>query len=106
MMIRELHFQREGMERKRGLTIIELVVVMCILGIMVLIAIPFSFMMGNRGTLYGIGIAVGISMVFWGAIGIFSALGSTTVLSPFLSAFAPLFLFAALSIYLFVNIKT
>jgi prepilin-type N-terminal cleavage/methylation domain-containing protein len=28
------------MERKRGLTIIELVVVMCILGIMVLIAIP------------------------------------------------------------------
>jgi lipopolysaccharide export system permease protein len=74
--------------------------------VMVLIAIPFSFMMGNRGTLYGIGIAVGISMVFWGAIGIFSALGSTTVLSPFLSAFAPLFLFAALSIYLFVNIKT
>jgi lipopolysaccharide export system permease protein len=74
--------------------------------VMVLIAIPFSFMMGNKGTLYGIGIAVGISMIYWGAIGIFSALGSTTLLSPFISAFAPVFIFGAVSIYLFINIKT
>jgi prepilin-type N-terminal cleavage/methylation domain-containing protein len=40
MIIRELYTQWKGMERKRGLTIIELVVVMCILGVMVLIAIP------------------------------------------------------------------
>jgi len=74
--------------------------------IMVFIAIPFSFLMGNKGTLYGIGIAVGISMIFWGAIGIFSALGSSGILPPFLSAFAPLFLFGAISFYLFINIKT
>ena len=40
MMVVKLHYQWKGMKRKRGLTIIELVVVMCILGIMVLIAIP------------------------------------------------------------------
>ncbi len=40
MIVRESHCHREGMNGKRGLTIIELIVVMCILGVMVLIAIP------------------------------------------------------------------
>ncbi len=40
MMMLKCHSQWEGMQGKRGLTIIELVVVMCILGVMVLIAIP------------------------------------------------------------------
>jgi len=74
--------------------------------IMVLIAIPFSFLMGNRGSLYGIGIAVCISMIFWGAIGIFSSLGSIGILTPFLSAFSPVFIFTAVSIYLSTNVKT
>ncbi len=74
--------------------------------IMVLIAIPFSFKMGNRGTLFGIGIAVGISIIFWGVFGIFKAMGSSLLLSPFISAFTPLFIFAAISGYLFMNIKT
>ena len=74
--------------------------------IMVLIAIPFSFLMGKKGALYGIGIAVGLSMIFWSGIGIFSALGSTGSLSPFISAFAPIFIFLAFSTYLFINVKT
>ena len=74
--------------------------------VMVLIAIPFSFTMGKKGTLYGIGFAIGISIIFWGAFGIFTALGSTALLSPFISAFAPLFIFSAISIYLFINLKT
>jgi prepilin-type N-terminal cleavage/methylation domain-containing protein len=40
MIVSKSLSQREGMRRRRGLTIIELVVVMCILGVMVLIAIP------------------------------------------------------------------
>ncbi len=74
--------------------------------VMVLIAIPFSFTMGKKGTLYGIGFAVGISIIFWGAFGIFSALGSTALLPPFISAFAPLLIFSGFSIYLFINLKT
>lgn len=73
---------------------------------MVLIAIPFSFFMGNRGTLFGIGIAIAISMVFWFAFAAFSALGAAGILSPFLSAFAPIFLFTLISFYLFTNVKT
>lgn len=74
--------------------------------VMVLIAIPFSFMMGKKGTLYGIGFAVGISIIFWGAFSIFSALGSAALLSPFFSAFAPIFIFSGISIYLFMHVKT
>jgi len=40
MMVGKFYSPWEGMHNRRGLTIIELVVVMCILGIMVLIAIP------------------------------------------------------------------
>ena len=74
--------------------------------VMVFIAIPFSFLMGNRGALFGIGIAVGISMIYWGALGIFSSIGATGVFSPLLSAFAPLVIFSVISGILFLKIKT
>ena len=73
---------------------------------MVLIAIPFSFLMGNRGALFGIGIAVGISMIYWGVLGIASSVGATGVFSPLLSAFFPLVLFTAISAVLFLKIRT
>jgi LPS export ABC transporter permease LptF/LPS export ABC transporter permease LptG len=73
--------------------------------VMVFIAIPFSFLMGNRGALFGIGIAVGISMLYWGTLGIFSSMGAMAVMSPLLSAFAPLVLFSAISFVLFLYIK-
>ena len=74
--------------------------------VMVFIAIPFSFLMGNRGALFGIGIAVGVSMIYWGVLGIFSSVGATGVLSPLLAAFAPLVLFTLVSVFLFFKIKT
>jgi LPS export ABC transporter permease LptG len=74
--------------------------------VMVFIAIPFCFLMGNRGALFGIGIAVGISMIYWGALGIFSSVGATGVMSPLLAAFAPLVAFTLISVILFFKIKT
>ncbi len=74
--------------------------------VMVFIAIPFSFLMGNRGALFGIGIAVGISMIYWGVLGISGSIGATGVFSPLLSAFFPLVLFSILSGILFLKIKT
>jgi lipopolysaccharide export LptBFGC system permease protein LptF len=61
--------------------------------------------MGNRGALFGIGIAVGISMIYWGALGIFSSVGATGVMSPLLAAFAPLVVHADLLV-LFLKIRT
>lgn len=74
--------------------------------VMVFIAIPFSFLMGNRGALFGIGIAVGVSMVYWGTLGIFNSLGTTAAMSPLLAAFAPLAVFSLASLVLFFRIRT
>ncbi len=74
--------------------------------VMVFIAIPFSFLMGNRGALFGIGIAVGVSVAYWGALGIFNSLGTTGALAPLAAAFAPLALFTLLSAFLFARIRT
>ncbi len=74
--------------------------------IMVLLAIPFAFLMGNKGAVYGIGFAVGFSMIYWSAFGIFSALGSAAIMSPFISAFAPILIFSTVSLYFFSNLKT
>ena len=74
--------------------------------VMVFIAIPFSFLMGNRGALFGVGIAVGVSMAYWGVLGISSSVGATGLLSPLIAAFAPLVLFTLISVFLFFKIKT
>jgi len=74
--------------------------------IMVLIALPFSFMMGKKGSLVGIGLSVCISLVYWGVLSFSSALGKTAILTPFLSSFIPMILFTFLSLILFIQIKT
>ncbi len=57
--------------------------------IMTLIAVPFAFAMGRRGTLVGIGLSLAIAMVYWGAIGVFRSLGYVGFLGPFLAAWGP-----------------
>jgi LPS export ABC transporter permease LptG/LPS export ABC transporter permease LptF len=61
--------------------------------IMTLIAVPFAFAMGRRGTLVGIGLSLAIAMVYWGAIGVFRSLGYVGFLGPFLAAWGPDLLF-------------
>ncbi|HNX98727.1 MAG TPA: LptF/LptG family permease, partial [Candidatus Aminicenantes bacterium] len=74
--------------------------------VMVLIAIPFAFLLGRQGALSGIGVAVAISMVYWGTIGVFKALGGTGLLPPLAAAFLPLLIFGALGTWLFSKIRT
>lgn len=57
--------------------------------VMTLIAVPFAFAMGRRGTLVGIGLSLAIAMVYWGAIGVFRSLGYVGFLGPFLAAWGP-----------------
>ncbi len=74
--------------------------------VMVLIAIPFAFLMGRQGTLSGIGMAVAISMVYWGMIGVFNSLGATGLLPPLPAAFLPLLIFFVLGVWLFTKVRT
>ncbi|MEW6364320.1 MAG: LPS export ABC transporter permease LptG [Acidobacteriota bacterium] len=74
--------------------------------IMAVIAVPFSFLMGRHGALYGIGVSVGLAILFWGTLGVFRSLGYLQVLPPFLAAWSSNILFSIIGLYMLFTIKT
>jgi lipopolysaccharide export LptBFGC system permease protein LptF len=73
---------------------------------MVLLGLPFAFKVGRRGSLYGIGVALLLVLVYWAVLAIFNALGLETLLDPRVAAWAPNVLFGLLGVYLMLYIKT
>jgi LPS export ABC transporter permease LptG len=74
--------------------------------VMTLLAIPFAFSMGKRGALVGLGLSVGIAMLYWGALGVFRSLGYVGFLSPFLASWGPNLIFGPLGLYLLFRQRT
>jgi lipopolysaccharide export LptBFGC system permease protein LptF len=74
--------------------------------IMVIISLPFAFLMGKKGSLYGVGIALLIIIVYWAVFAISNALGLEGILPPFLSAWAPNIIFGLAGIWGIFNIRT
>lgn len=74
--------------------------------IVTLLGIPFAFSMGKKGTLVGIGVSMGIVMIYWGAIGIFKSLGYVNYLSPFWAAWGPNLIFGLIGVYLILSLRT
>jgi lipopolysaccharide export LptBFGC system permease protein LptF len=74
--------------------------------IMALLAIPFAFSMGKRGTLVGLGLSIVIAMIYWGALGVFRSLGYVNFLSAFLSAWGPNLIFGPVGLYLLFRLRT
>ncbi|HVS02364.1 MAG TPA: LPS export ABC transporter permease LptF [Thermoanaerobaculia bacterium] len=74
--------------------------------VMALIALPFAFRLGRRGALYGIGLSLVLGMVLIGVFAFFSTLGETGALPPAVAVSAPSLLFASLSLYLFLGVRT
>jgi LPS export ABC transporter permease LptG len=72
----------------------------------VLLGLPFAFKVGRRGSMYGVGVGLILAIVFWAIAAISNALGLETILPPFLSAWAPNILFAAVGAYLLLFIPT
>lgn len=74
--------------------------------IMVFLGIPFAFSMGKRGALFGIGLSVGIAVIYWVAVGVFRELGYANFLSPFLAAWGPNLIFGLVGLYLLFTLRT
>ena len=74
--------------------------------VMALIAMPFAFKMGKRGTLYGIGLALGLGIVYWMVYVVFTRFGEVGTLPPLLSAWAANILFGLGSLYMFLHVDT
>lgn len=74
--------------------------------VMTLVAIPFGVTMGRRGTLYGIGLAIVLALVYWLLFSVFLAIGRSGLLSPLLAAWTPNIIVVGSAIYLLLNART
>lgn len=74
--------------------------------VMVLLGLPFAFKVGRRGSLYGVGVALLLVLVYWAVLAIFNALGLETLLEPWIAAWAPNVFFTLLGAYLMLYVRT
>ncbi|OGF63436.1 MAG: hypothetical protein A2Y62_07310 [Candidatus Fischerbacteria bacterium RBG_13_37_8] len=74
--------------------------------IMTLIGLPFSFMMGKKGALYGIGISLITGIFYWAFMAFSKSIGYIGILPPPLAAWMPNIFLAIIAISLLINIKT
>jgi LPS export ABC transporter permease LptF/LPS export ABC transporter permease LptG len=74
--------------------------------VMTMIGIPFAFVVGRRGALYGVGISLIVAIVYWSCLKIFEALGAYALLPPALAMWAPNILFGSVGVYLLFGLET
>ncbi len=74
--------------------------------IIILLAIPFSILVGTRGAVGGLALGVGIAIVYWAASALTEAMGAVGQLPPFLAGWAPDTIFGFLGLYFFLKMPT
>jgi lipopolysaccharide export system permease protein len=89
---------RAELARKKALPFVSL--------IMALLAVPFGFRMGRKGTLVGVGLSIAVAMAYWGTFAIFRSLGSTGALTPFLGAWGASLLFGLAGVVGLFKLRT
>jgi LPS export ABC transporter permease LptF/LPS export ABC transporter permease LptG len=74
--------------------------------IIILLAIPFSILVGTRGAVGGLALGVGIAIVYWATSALTEAMGAVGQLPPLLAAWAPDTVFGFLGLYFFLKMPT
>jgi lipopolysaccharide export LptBFGC system permease protein LptF len=74
--------------------------------VMAILAVPFALTMGKRGSLAGIGTAIGVAISYWVVEGVFAAMGNVNTLPPLLAAWSPDLLFGMAGAYLLLRTPT
>ncbi|MBZ5696488.1 MAG: LptF/LptG family permease [Acidobacteriia bacterium] len=77
-----------------------------IAAVIVFLSAPFAFLVGTRGAVGGLAVAVGIGVVYWSGAALFEAMGSVGQLPPLLAAWAPDLIFGFLATYFFLRMPT
>ena len=77
-----------------------------IAAIIVFLGAPFAFLVGTRGAIGGLALAVGIGIVYWATAALFEAMGSVGQLPPLLAGWAPDAIFGFLAVYFFLKMPT
>ncbi|HTT63414.1 MAG TPA: LptF/LptG family permease [Bryobacteraceae bacterium] len=74
--------------------------------IMAMISIPFGFLVGNRGAMAGIGVSIGIAIMYWGIGLLFEKIGDVNQLPPAIAAWSPDALFSLTGLYLLLRMRS
>jgi LPS export ABC transporter permease LptF/LPS export ABC transporter permease LptG len=77
-----------------------------IAAIIVFLGAPFAFLVGTRGAVGGLALAVGIGVVYWATAALFEAMGSVGQLPPLLAGWAPDAIFGFLAVYFSLRMPT
>lgn len=74
--------------------------------IMAMISIPFAFLAGNRGAMTGVGMSIGIALVYWSVSQLFEQVGNVSQLPAPLAAWSPDALFSLTGLYFLFRMRT
>jgi len=74
--------------------------------IIMLLAIPFAFLVGTRGATGGVALGVGIGIVYWSLAELLQAMGGVGQLPPLLAGWSPDIIFFFLGLYFFFKMPT
>jgi LPS export ABC transporter permease LptF/LPS export ABC transporter permease LptG len=74
--------------------------------VMAILAIPFSLSAGKRGSIAGMGTAIGVAIAYWVVLAVFENLGDVNTLPAVLAAWSPDVLFAIAGSYLLLRTPT
>jgi LPS export ABC transporter permease LptF/LPS export ABC transporter permease LptG len=74
--------------------------------IMTLLAVPFAVTIGRSGAMYGVGVAIVLSISYWIMLSVFGAVGAGGLISPSLAAWAPNILFGSAAAYMVLTVRT
>lgn len=77
-----------------------------IAAIIVFLGAPFAFLVGTRGAIGGLAVAVGIGIIYWATAALFEAMGSVGQLPPLVAGWAPDAIFGFLGVYFFLRMPT
>jgi len=74
--------------------------------VMALVALPYAFRLGRKGTLYGVAVGLILGMTFFAMLAFSSTLGETGALPPLVAVWTPNLAFLMLSLYLLLGVRT
>jgi LPS export ABC transporter permease LptG len=74
--------------------------------IMALISVPFGFLVGNRGAMTGVGVGMGVAMIYLATGALFDQFGNVNLLPPVVAAWAPDALFSVAGLYLMLRMRS
>ena len=74
--------------------------------IIMLLAIPFAFLVGTRGAVGGLALGVGIGIVYWASSALAEAIGAAGQLPPVLAGWGADIIFGFTGLYFFLRMRT